>query len=564
MKKYLKNMLACVLASCVVFSAAGCGGGENKIDDTKSQLYVYNYNGGVGSVWLDKVIKDFSEDFKNYSFEPGKKGVQIIAEKAKTAELQTIANSANEVIFAEIANYPNLVDTKVLLDITDILDVNLNAYLVDESGNSVTSDATTIKSKMYEESVDFYSYKEGKFYALPHYAIFSCVTYNKALFDEKKLYFAKNPGSTKESQFIQSGNTEKSCGPDGVDGTDDDGLPATWDEMFLLCDYMKERDVTPFLWCGGTDIRAGYYNYLLNAVYLNLAGAEQARYNYSFDSGSNEITIIENFDASGNPVTKKEVVNSSNYGKVLNSELEKYQTIAIVDKILDNTDWQASNCNNGASTMLSTQNSFIFSANEDDKPIAMFVEGSYWYNESVDAGYINDAEQIYGEEFSDKNDFRIMSLPRVYSGRAKDLEGKTIHKTVSSDQNDTIACINAKIASNPDKVKLAKMFLAYCYTDEKLAEFTETTRVTRSLKYDVDTSKLDSWGTTVWNYTRQSDLVLPYSSNSAFLNNRSRLSMHINNSFWNSTAAKKAYNNLKGADKTALDYFNEYMNRTWS
>ena len=108
------------------------------------------------------------------------------------------------------------------------------------------------------------------------------------------------------------------------------------------------------------------------------------------------------------------------------------------------------------------------------------------------------------------------------------------------------------------------MFLAYCYTDEKLAEFTETTRVTRSLKYDVDTSKLDSWGTTVWNYTRQSDLVLPYSSDSAFLNNRSRLSMHINNSFWNSTTAKKAYNNLKGADKTSLDYFNEYMNRTWS
>lgn len=567
MKKTLKTMLTCALTSTMLLSVVGCGGTTNKtekIDNTKSQLYVFNYNGGVGSEWLDKVMEDFARDFANYEFEAGKKGVQFMPEKAKTSELQTIANSQNEVLFAEIANYPNLVDSNVLLDITDMMDKPLNEYLVNENGQSVTEDTGSILDKMYDESIDFYSYKNDKFYALPHYAIFPAITYNKALFDQKGFYFAKTPAGTERyEQFIQTGNLDKSCGPDGQYNTPDDGLPASWEEMFLLCDYMADRGVDPFLWCGATDGRAGYFNYLLNNVYLNLAGAEQARYNYTFDSGSKEITIVENFDANGNPVTKTEVVNSENYAEVLNCELAKYQAIAVADRILDTEGWQSAVCRNGASTMLTAQEAFIYSYNEADRPVAMLVEGSYWYNESADAGTFEDAVSLYEDEYTDNNDYQILPLPRVYEGRAADIANQTMHKTVVTDQNDTVACINAKIASNPDKVKLAKMFLAYCYTEDKLAEFTEITRVTKSLKYDVK-AELTGWGKVVWEFTKNSDVVLPYSSSAHYLNNRTMLSMHISNSFWNKNTTSKAYNGLKGADLTAKDYFTAYMERNWS
>lgn len=562
MKKLFKSMLTCALATTMIFSAVACSPEViEQVDETKSQLYVFNYNGGVGSAWITKAQEDFAKAFENYSFEEGKKGVQFMPENAKTAELQTIANTNNEVIFSEIANYPSLVDSNVLLDITDIMDVPLNEYLVNENGQPVTNDTESIKDKMYKESIDFYSYKADKFYGLPHYSVFSGITYNRALFEQKKLYFAKNPGTTTESKFIQRGNLDKSCGPDGQYGTTDDGLPATWEEMFTLCDYMLTRDVTPFIWCGNTESRAGYYNYLLNAVYLNLAGAEQAKYNYTFDSGENEITIVESIDSKGNVTTKKEVINSSNFDKVLNSELAKYETIKVADRILDNTSWQHKICNNGTASMLATQQAFIRSTNLDDKPAAMLVEGSYWYNEADDADYISDSAK-YDPDYYEDNDYQMLTLPRIYGGSFKDIENTTMRKTVVNDQNDTLACINAKIASNPDKVKLAKMFLAYCYTQEKLAEFTEITRVTRSLKYDVNISNLDDWGKTVWEYTKASDLVLPYSDNTLFLSNRTKLSMHINNTFWNNTGA--AYNGIKGSEKSATDYFKAYMTREWS
>ena len=565
MNKKFKTMITCALTATTLLSAVGCNpDGSIQVDPTKTQLYVFNYDGGVGSAWIDKAMQDFAADFANYSFEEGKTGVQFMPEKAKTSELQTIANSQNEVLFAEIANYPSLVDSNVLLDITDIMDVSLNEYLVDENGQAVTEDTEAIIDKMYEESIDFYSYKNDTFYALPHFAVFSGITYNKALFDKKGFYFAKTPSGTEPyQQFVQVGNLEKSCGPDGQYGSSDDGLPASWEEMFLLCDYMAGRTVDPFVWLGATDGRAGYFNYLLNNIYLNLAGAEQARYNYTFDSGSKEITIVERFDENGNPVTRKEVVNSSNYGEVLNCELAKYQAIAVADRILDTTGWQSDICDTGSSSMIGTQEAFIYSYNEAERPIAMLVEGSYWYNESAQAGKIEDAITLYQEEYTENNDYQILPLPRVYEGRAADIANKTMHKTVVADQNDTVACINAKVASNPGKVKLAKMFLAYCYTAEKLAEFTEITRVTRSLKYEVN-EQLSGWGKTVWDFTKNSDVVFPYSSNEHFLNNRERLSMHINNSFWNSTSTNKAYNGLKGANKKATDYFTTYMNRAWS
>ena len=92
-----------------------------------------------------------------------------------------------------------------------------------------------------------------------------------------------------------------------------------------------------------------------------------------------------------------------------------------------------------------------------------------------------------------------------------------------------------------------------------MKEFTETTRVTRSLKYDVDENKLDAWGKAVWNYTKNADLLLPYSSNSLYLNNRTQQSMHIANDFW-AVNGKNVYSYCKGS-ATAESYFLEYMAR---
>ena len=553
--KFKFTKIACaVLAAAMPFTMMACGptGGEviDSVDKTKIQLNVFSYNGGVGSEWLDKVIERFEADYKDATFSNGRTGVQVVPDKTKSDVFSNMGTNNNHVIFSEVGNYSQLVTQKSVLDISDIMDKPLNEL-------TKTADTKTLKSKMYDETIDFYSFSGGKIYALPHYSFFSTFTYNKQLLTDKNLYFAKDydVNGDLDSKFIHSASEDKSCGPDGIYGTDDDGLPATYTELFDLFNMMKNKNVTPITWAGGEMVSSGYVNYLLNNVYLSLAGKDQARLNYTFDSKDKTITIVEKFEG-GKAVTKEEKITADKYKK-LNSELAKYQAIKVVDTILDNALWQSGDCDSTTTTMLSTQQNYIESYN-GGTPIAMIVEGSYWYNEADNAGYIEDTKNRF-TDFDAKNNYQILPLPRVYEGTYKDVEGKEVGKAVYADQADSLAVINANIAGDKELVELAKTFLAYCYTDESLKEFTETTRVTRSLKYAVDVNKLDAWGKAVWNYTKAADLLLPYSSNSLYLNNRTQQSMHIDNDFW-AVSGKNVYSYCKGSG-TAESYFLEYMAR---
>lgn len=555
MKNLFKKLACIALAASVPVSMAACGGkpigGDpaKSYDDSKTQLRVFNYNGGVGSEWLDKVAARFEEDYKDYKI-GDKTGVEIVPEKSKKDPFQNLPGATSNVIFSEIANYSQLVGNKELLDLSDIMDTPLNEL-------TKTTDTATLKSKMYDETIDFYSFSNDKIYAMPHYAFFSALTYNKQLMIDKNLYFAKeyDVKASDEAKFVTDATADKSCGPDGVYGTDDDGLPATYDELYILFNQMVKRGVTP-LTASGQEMPKGYINYLLNNVYLSLAGKEEAMLNYTFDSKGKTVTIVESFDKDGNPVTKQEVITSDNY-KTVNKTLAKYQAIEIVDKILDTATWQTRDFNSDTTTMLNAQQAYIESYNKGT-PTAMIIEGSYWYNEAEDASYIEDTANRYAD-FADKNDYQILPLPRVYHGTYKDVEGKQVGKSVYADQADSIAVINANIASDTELVKLAKAFIAYCYTDESLKEFTETTGVTRTLKYSVDETKLSDWGKAVWNYTKASDVVLPYSRNQLYLNNRTEFSMHVANKFW-SVNSKNVYTACKGSG-TAQSYFTEYMSR---
>lgn len=569
MKKLFKNVLTIALSCSILLSCTACGPiGEviEQGDPSKTQLLVYSYDGGVGNVWLDKVIERFEKAYENYEFEPGsdKKGADIIPIKKKEeADLSTIKNSPNHVFFSEWIDVPSLYAQNLVLDVNDVVTTPLNEFLVDEKGVSVTTDTETIEDKLYPRSQDFFSHKkvngENRYFGLPHYSHFPGFTYNKAYFDSQGLYFAAERLDVLDGQFISEDNPTKSCGPDGVVGTTDDGLPATWDEMFELFDYIVDKGDTPLIWAGkGVE---GYTQYLLTSTFVNLAGITVAESNYTFTSNGAEFDVVTGFDKNDNPILGKAVIEKKqpdSAPSALNSLLSKWQAIETFDKVVDNRDYMHDDCVSLSSTMLDTQKDFIFSAT-DNAPVAMILEGSYWYNEAEDAGYFTQAKAKPG--WASKNDYRIMPMPRVYNGTAADdVLGKNVHKSVVADGSDSFACINASIKDNENLVKLAKMFLAFCYTDESLAEFTETTNIPRFMDYDIDTSKLsNNYAKSVWDYYKASDVLLPYSSDEVYIGSKKDYSLHIESRFWE--CGKGApWNNLKGVNKTAADYFKIFMN----
>ncbi len=302
MKKATKitvTMLLLVATCAALFT--GCGPQAlNPEDDTKSKLIVNNYAGGFGADWLNNVEKRFEEAYANVSFEAGKVGVDVVINHNKDqgeTYLSKIDAMEDEVFFPGNIYYHEWVTSGKMLDITDVI-----------TGTNDADGGKSILDKMTQEEKDFYSVN-GAYYAIPHHESQPGVVYDKDLFEAKGLYFAKN-GAPSEDYALDkdtvggysgvtayTGKGEKSAGPDGLHGTSDDGLPATYEEFFTLCEYMMVPSVgvTPFIWTGKTK---GYYtDLLMAALAADYEGAEQLAMQYSYTGTATNLISI---DANGN------------------------------------------------------------------------------------------------------------------------------------------------------------------------------------------------------------------------------------------------------------------------
>ena len=278
MKKIISMILA-VLVSVSTMSMFGCSN-ETKIDKTKTQLYVSNYDAGIGRTWIEAIAKSFEEDFANYSFESGRTGVQVILNHNRTdTGAQLLANigaSDDNVFFTESIDYPAFANGQAL-DITSI--VKDGAITGVDANGEFTRESVTIESKL---DSNFKSYlnrgtsTNEKYYGLPYYLSISGFLYDGDLWNEKyyycgkgyapseivvdvlekngtdqelqaaiDLYIASESQISKEIFCVNHDGKDKqgnavglSAGPDGLYGTYDDGMPATFEEFYTLMDKM--------------------------------------------------------------------------------------------------------------------------------------------------------------------------------------------------------------------------------------------------------------------------------------------------------------------------------------
>ena len=258
MKKFVALVLVLITA---VTLATGCRKGNVdgiEIDPNRTQLYVYNYDGGVGSAWLDKVIARFESKYAGESFENGKTGVQVIPKKTKSGFESLLQTSNNAVFFAQQVYYNELAAQNKILPITDVVRDD--------------SEGPSIESRLTESQRTAFTALDGNYYVLPHYVLYSGLTYDKDVFEEYKLYFNKAGNGFTNFQLAYNEDYEKSnlsAGPDGVGGTYDDGLPSSLEEFYRLCEQMVKVGVIPLIYCGQYP---AYSTHLLNALWVAYTG----------------------------------------------------------------------------------------------------------------------------------------------------------------------------------------------------------------------------------------------------------------------------------------------------
>ena len=485
--KKSKRILALALATLCVGSAFGvlgsCTKEEIEIDESKTQLYIGNYKGGMGDRWMKAYIKGFEEKYKDTSFEAGKTGVQVIDvpdQLSYTSE--TIYNSIEEsefnIYLSEMMNYYKFAKSGLLYDMTDIVKETL------------PGESKTIESKLTDAQKEYFQYN-GKYFALPHYRAYSGLIYDIDLFNEKKLYI-KADGTING----QSTDSDLSFGPNGVKGGGDDGLPATYEEFFEWCDYVStSKNVIPICLAGA--YKANYTDFFVNDLFVDAQGATGAKLKYSMPEQAVTTKVITGFNGN-TPIEAEVAISQSNYTESAKMS-GLYHALSFLERLVDGDYFDGMAFNTTQSHDMAHYDFLQSRFDPTKKPIAMMIEGTWWEEESN--SIFEEMEADYGEEASRaQRNFGLLPLPKVNESY---LGTQTMY-----DMHSTLIMING----NCDEVhaNLAKKFVQYITTDEALQLFHTTTGIGRDYQYDLtetQESSLTSFGKSIYQIQKTATIV---------------------------------------------------------
>ena len=542
-----KNFLALFISAVMAFSTlavTGCakpigGGHEDEI-----VVKVWNYDGGVGNSWLDQNVigsaaDRFMKENEGREFPNGKTGVYIDVYADKNDPLNTITTSEYSVFFLEGLAYNNLANG-IALDIDDVV-TGTNKY---ESGK-------TIASKMNSDVQSALTAYDGHYHVIPHYQSYDSLTYNKTLFDDNNFYFAAKASDYANSNasdpaygFIKNSSCEKTVGPDGVKNTSDDGLPSSIDELICLCEYVKAKSKTPFIWYNG--FNKAYQQKLTNALWAAMEGYDGAMTQFTFKSKANTTTrIITNLNDDGTYETEDVAINENNAYLVYQQE-SRYHALRFCEYLFSNANKFHEDAT-GSASHTDVQKDFM----KDD--VAMLIEGTYWQNEATDA--------LTFVDYPDLKDVEVAYMPLPVQGTGSVTEGNG-KKPVLIDTHSSFAFINANTATKHDQyvLQVAKEFLQFCYTDESLANFTVDSSVTRGLDYSLGdrVDELSDYAKSVWNAKENGKVVVPISGHNLYVKNPSTFSMYSASLLWKTSAGigySRPWGGFRDGGLSAKAYF---------
>ena len=152
------------------------------VDINKTQVYVANYEGGVGRAWLDDAKIRFENYYEDVSFEEDKTGVQVQIKSDKQVSLTQLKGSSHYIFFTGGVMYNNYISTGDFVEITDVV-----------KNEKLPGEDKTVEDKLSADTKAALTALNGGYYTLPTAQYLSGVTYNVHLFDAKGFYFADNP-----------------------------------------------------------------------------------------------------------------------------------------------------------------------------------------------------------------------------------------------------------------------------------------------------------------------------------------------------------------------------------
>ncbi len=557
-------LLVAILLVPAILTFAACDRGPGQtIDDTKTTVKLKYYAGGMGTAWMDEAISAFETKYANYSFEKGKVGVQVLKDYEKSADTaDLVKGDSNNIYITEGVNYYEFITKDVMLDITDL--VRSGAATGPDS-----SESKTIESKLSAARKNFYNFgteSNPKYYALPYYESSVSLIYNVDLFDEKGWYFIDGKsaeGMTEEQLkngedvyglFLDSDPTAtKSAGPDGIYGTSDDGLPATYADFQALLTVIEWMNAYSF-------ISNGYADYLTpcaTEVWATASGLEEMALSMSFEGTANTLLDLDangnvQYDANGKAKLLSATTITPTNAYLLHQQKGKLDAIEFVKMMMGSSYYTKTFSPSFSHTM--AQEMFINGA-DDNKSIAMLVDGSWW-NAEAKSKYGSEEERLTKK-------FAIMPIPKPDSSQIGE-------NTVRLSERNSMMFVNKNCPQNVLPAVLE--FMSFLQSDEIMTLFSVHTDALRAMDYEIseeNLAKMSYYGRNNYETSRAATtdwLEWMPTTNTTKLN-----ASMLNSSKWgfnNGTSTTAPFTYFKdNPNVSAINYFNQILNHykgSWS
>ena len=451
--KTLKKILALAMAFGVGLSIAACGFGEKResYDSDKTLLQVGLMEGGVGDVWMNKIIDNYME--KNSDVE-----VKIVPEKDLYNHnnlMNSIASSSVDVYFVNDVYLREFVNKGYFMDITDLV------------GQTYNGDKSLLERMNVNLLKESYKINE-KYYAVPYYMATFGMVYDIDLFEMKGLYFKADGSFVADHSFTDgkyTGTGTLSSGPDGKTGTIDDGLPATYSQFTQLMTRMRQRNIVPFTW-SGKDVY--YRQRLLSAWWADYEGKDNWNLNLTFN---------------GYDTGLKETITSSNALLLQKQKGKQYATEFAYDVMSNAKNYDGAAFQSGTQTHTMAQDKYLNSTTTAN-PTAIIAEGQWWENEAkstFDSLAIDDESLAYGTRR-----FGILPVPKA-DDTAFEGAVSAVRNTVTVGGGRSVAAIN----NATSKADLAKDFFLFANSAESMAIFTQYSGCARPYDYTLTSAQYD-------------------------------------------------------------------------
>lgn len=489
----MKRIIAVLLVFACFLPLAACGqrvsnvnDPNEKVDATKSQIIIEVFDAGYGSAWVSSMATAFEELYADTVFEEGKKGVQVMVRpNLTTASGESLINYINksetDIYVTQTVAYYDYVNSGFLMDLTDAYTTPLTEYGENKS----------VLDKMYEDTKDYLLTDDGKIYAVPQLQSYNGIIYDVDVFETYCLYFAADANNGNDG-FVLSAEEELSAGPDGKKGTVDDGLPATYDDFYKLCERMMQVGVAPILWSG--EYSKLQTMYLLSALRADYSGSDFIN-SFSFQGEVDD--IVTGFNGNEPILTKATLTPATGY--LTTQQAGWYYALEFVEKIVDNKYYSSKGCFDLTYSHTNAQKDFIEGYLKNE-PVGMLLDGTWWENEATKSGAFDKSAATYGEAGS-KNGrkFGFMPMPKA--------PGQEASPATIPMVTEPLVLVNA---GSESKREMLEQFVRYMFCDESLQRFTRETGMLTGVQYtptEEDYANMSYYQKQLWQLRSESNPV---------------------------------------------------------